>query len=331
MIHYRLARPDDIAQCVQFIADHPVLAPRYGTAIDQLGEVWHRFLGSDALFSIVAEEKGSTTATRLIASYISSFVSDDFASDLATPPLKWIGPEVVNRCIHGPVPVLTDAEVRQANSTGGVNILVWPTAPRADFENLPELVQGGQTLFFETYRGFNIKRLQVQASHPVEMEVGVNSGAWCLRAGDAVHFRTLEQPAEVAFLQPHMLEVTKEMAARQPGTWVSVLLTHRKPVIGFTRSEQRLLSAALQGGTDEELSDLLGVSLSAVKKMWASIYRRVQSAKPSDVRIDLHESANGDRGKEKKQKLLVYLREHPEELKPYSLRLLENARSSHSD
>lgn len=324
MIHYRLARPDDIATCVQFVADHPILAPRYGSAIEHLGTVWRRFLGSDALFSIVSEETDSGSSPRLIGSYISSFVSDDFASDLAKPPLKWIGPELVNRCLNSPAPVLTDAEVRQANSTSGVNIMVWPTAPRADFENLSELTQGGQALFFEAYRGFNIKRLQVQASHPLEMEVAVNSGAWCLRAGDGIHFRTLEQPAEVAFLQPHMLEVTKEMAARQPGTWVSLLLTHRKPVIGFSRSEQRLLSAALQGGTDGELSNLLGVSLSAVKKMWASIYLRVQSAKPLDLRIELDEGVDGDRGKEKKQKLLVFLREHPEELRPYSLRLREN-------
>ena len=225
MIRYRLARPDDITTCVRFIADHPVLA----------AEIWacHRAFG-DRVASLSRlgcplqhrqRRDGLRSATRLIGAYIASFVSDDFASELATPPLKWIGPELVNRCIHGPVPILTDAEVRQANSTSGMNILVWPTAPRADFENLPELVQGGQSLFFETYRGFNIKRLQVQASHPVEMAVAVNSGAWCLRAGDAVHFRTLEQPAEVAFLQPHMLEVTKEMAARQPGTWVSLLLT----------------------------------------------------------------------------------------------------------
>jgi hypothetical protein len=91
MIHYRLARPDDITTCVQFIADHPVLRPRYGNAIEHLGTVWRRFLGSDALFSIVAEEKGSGTATRLISSSIASFVSDDFASDLAKPPLRWVG------------------------------------------------------------------------------------------------------------------------------------------------------------------------------------------------------------------------------------------------
>ena len=323
MIRYRLARPDDIATCVKFIADHPVLGPRYGSAIEHLGGVWLRFLDSDGLFSIVCEETGPGTATRLIGSYIAAIISDGFAIELATPPLKWIGPELVKRCIHGPVPILTDAEVRHANSISGVNILVWPTAPSTDFENLPELLQEGQALFFDAYRGFNIQRLQVQASHPAEMAVAMNSGAWRLRDEDAVHSRILEQPAEDAVLQPHMLEATKEMAAQQPGSWVSLLLAYRKPVIGFTRSEQRLLSAALQGGTDGELSDQLGISLSAVKKTWANIYLRVQSRKPSDLRIEL-DGTDGDRGKEKKQKLLAYLREHPEELRPYSLRLLEN-------
>lgn len=323
MIRYRLACPDDIATCVKFIADHPVLGPRYGSAIAHLGTVWRRFLGSDALFSIVSEENG-TGSTRTICSQIASFVSDDFATELAIPPLKWIGPELVNRCIHGPAPVLTDAEVRHSNSTQGLNILVWPTGPRADFENLPELFQGSQVIFFDAYRGFNIKLLQTQATHPIEIAMAVNSGGWYLRNTPSGHFSSSQEPAESMFLQPHMLEITKEMAAKRPGSWASLFFAYRKPVIGFTPGEQRLLSAALQGGTDVELSDLLGVSLSAVKKMWASIYLRVQSRKPFDLRIELDESLDGDRGKEKKQKLLVYLREHPEELRPHSLRLLES-------
>ena len=323
MIRYRLACPDDIATCVKFIADHPVLGPRYGPAIAHLGTVWRRFLGSDALFSIVSEENGTGSAGT-ICSQIASFVSDDFATELATPPLKWIGPELVNRCIHGPAPVLTDTEVRHSNSTQGLNILVWPTGPRADFENLPELFQGSQVIFFDAYRGFKMKRVQTQATNPIEIAMAVNSGGWCLRNTPSLHLPSLEEPAESMFLQPHMLEVTKEAAAKQPGSWANLFFAYRKPVIGFTPSEQRLLSAALQGGTDGELSDLLGVSLSAIKKKWASIYLRVQSRTPCDQEIVLDESVDGDRGKEKKQKLLVYLREHPEELKPYSMRLLAN-------
>ena len=89
------------------------------------------------------------------------------------------------------------------------------------------------------------------------------------------------------------------MAAKQPGSWANLFFAYRKPVIGFTPSEQRLLSAALQGGTDGELSDLLGISLLVVKKMWASIYLRVQSRNPFGARVELDERIDGDRGKEK--------------------------------
>jgi hypothetical protein len=324
MIRYRRAQPDDIATCVQVIADHPVLGPRYGSAIERLATVWRRFLGSDALFSIVSEETGPGSASRTICAHFASFISDGFATDLITPPLKWIGPELVNRCLQGRAPVLSDSEVRHANSTDGLNILVWPTGPRSDFENLAELFKGSQVIFFDTYRGFNIKRLQTQATHPVEMLMAVNSGAWYLRDTASTRFQSFQEPPESMFRKPHMLEVTREVAAEQPGSWASLFFAYRKPVIGFTRSEQRLLSAAMEGGTDGELSGLLGISLSAVKKMWASIYLRAQSRKPFDVRIELDESVDGDRGKEKKRKLLAYLREHPEELRPYSLRLLEN-------
>jgi DNA-binding CsgD family transcriptional regulator len=323
MIRHRLALPDDIATCLPFLAKHPVLGPRYGPSVEQLGKLWRRFLDSDALFSIVSED-GDLGNPRPIWSQIASFISDDFANELVTPPLRWIGPALVDRCLLGPTPVLTNAEVRHANSTEGLNILVWPTSPRADFKEVSELLQGSQSVFFDAYRGFNIKRLQAQASHPMEIVMAVNSGGWCVRGNDSSHFQHFAEPPESIFLQPHMLEVTKEMAAKQPGTWANLFFAYCKPAIGFTRTEQRLLSAALQGGTDEELSDLLGVSLSTVKKVWASVYIRVRSRERFGVRITLDESIDGNRGKQKKQKLLVYLRHHQEELRPYSLTMLEN-------
>jgi hypothetical protein len=324
MIRFRPARPADINPCVKFVADHPVLGPRYGSTIEQLGVVWGGLLGSDALFSLVSEEADSGGVGRLICAQVASFITDDFAAELTKPPLKWIGPELVNRCLHGPTPVMTDAEVRKANSTSGLNLLIWPTCPRHNFENLPELLQGSQTLFFEAYRGFNLNRLQAQATHPLELRMAINSGGWYLRNIASTFSQSFEEPSELISLQPHMLEVTREKAAAQPGTWANLFFAYRKPVIGFARSEQRLLSAALQGGTDRELSDLLGVFLSAVKKMWASIYLRIQTREHVDIGMELGESLDGDRGKEKKQKLLAYLRDHQEELRPHSLRLLQN-------
>ena len=50
---------------------------------------------------------------------------------------------------------------------------------------------------------------------------------------------------------------------------IGSLFVYRPPQFGFSRAEQRLLLAALHGGTDRELSGDLGISLATVKKTWA--------------------------------------------------------------
>jgi hypothetical protein len=102
---------------------------------------------------------------------------------------------------------------------------------------------------------------------------------------------------------------------------------YRSPHLGFNRSEQRLLLCALGGETDADLSRILSVSLPAVKNVWASIYRRVSRQMPELIADPfLSEDAEAlRRGKEKKRRLLAWLREHPEELRPVSRRLLRQA------
>jgi DNA-binding CsgD family transcriptional regulator len=105
-------------------------------------------------------------------------------------------------------------------------------------------------------------------------------------------------------------------------TWMSSLFMHVPPKMGLSQSEQRLLLAALRGGTDEDLSDELAISVSAVKKAWRSIYDRAAEHLPGHI-LD-GEREDGERGKQKKQRLLAHLRSHPEELRPHSRKLLKH-------
>ncbi len=321
MIRCGLMQLEDVSACVKIVANHPVLGPRYGSALDQLESVWRQLAHSDAFFAMVAKE-AADGCSKTLGSQMACFVTDDFATEIATAPFKWVGPELVNRFLHGPSPVLTNAQVRLANSADGLNTLVWPSCYCTEYETHLELRQMSQVVFVEVYRGFQIKRLQMQAIHPVELRIAINSGAWYLRSADSNYSQDLGKLSGSAALKPHIVEVTRAMVSNQPGTWVSQLFAYRKPEMGFPRSEQRLLSAALQGGTDQELAEQLGISLSAVKKMWASAYHRIESRRASTLEFERKENANGDRGREKKQKLLVYLRDHPEELRPYSMKLL---------
>ena len=78
-----------------------------------------------------------------------------------------------------------------------------------------------------------------------------------------------------------------------------------------------MLSSALTGATDEHLSRTLDISIPAIKKTWASIYRRVADHMPELVPDAFQSDAGGaPPGKEKRRELLGYLREHPEELRP---------------
>ena len=322
MIRCGLMQLEDVSACVKIVANHPVLGPRYGSALDHLESVWRQLAHSDAFFAMVAKETASG-CSKTLGSQMACFITDDFAAEIATAPFKWVGSELVNRFLHGPSPILTNAQVRLANSADGLNTLVWPSCYLTEYETHLELRQMSQVVFVEVYRGFQIKRLQMQAIHPVELHIAINSGAWYLRSADSNYSQDLGKLSGSAALKPHIVEVTRAMVSNQPGTWVSQLFAYRKPVMGFPRSEQRLLSAALQGGTDQELAEELGISLSAVKKMWASAYHRIESRRASILEFERKENANGDRGREKKQKLLVYLRDHPEELRPYSMKLLD--------
>ena len=88
---------------------------------------------------------------------------------------------------------------------------------------------------------------------------------------------------------------------------------------GFSRREQQLLLCALAGNsaTDQELAGALGVSIPTIKKMWSSIYDRVADASPEIVpALSRPHRGKSERGKEKRRRLLVYLREHPEDGDP---------------
>ena len=80
-----------------------------------------------------------------------------------------------------------------------------------------------------------------------------------------------------------------------------------------------MLLAVLAGksGTDEELTEALGVSLPTIKKMWLSVYRRTTDVQSKTIR-DSGRPGAAERGKEKRRHLLAYLRDHPEELRPVS-------------
>jgi hypothetical protein len=48
--------PTDVPECVEIVAAHPVIGPRYGPAIQHLRTAWLRLLESEAKIAVVFED-----------------------------------------------------------------------------------------------------------------------------------------------------------------------------------------------------------------------------------------------------------------------------------
>ncbi len=327
-LRHRPMRPQDVAGCVAIVAAHPQLGPRYGNAIGELKKAWLQLLDHEAKTAVVFEEVGES-GVRILGSGVSAFVSDAFIREVKQPPFFWFGPELARRIATGASPLLSDREIREANACGGLNLLTWEGCIRPEEIKRPDVYNKVMSAFLEEHRGYLFKEIIGTQAETVERFLSmIKSGGMLLDALSGEWKDAYSGEPQEIIQRPHVLGLSREIETRRPGSLVGMLFDHQPPRLGFSASEQRLLQAALRGGTDEELSVELEISLSAVKKAWRTIYERVEASLPGLVPFNL---AAGDsmpqRAKEKKRQLMVYLRDHPEELRPVSRKLLRQSRS----
>lgn len=321
----RPMQPADVSECVNIVAADPVMGPRYGAQVEELGNTWRDLLGSAAMTTAVFEQP-QQKRKKIVGFGISAFVSDEFIHQIKTPPLRWCGPELAKRVTGTDSPILSDTQVREANSGAGLNALVWESLATVEIGHRPEVYHVLLGAFIEAHRGFFLKELiTLQSGCADRMQFAVDSGGLYWYPVRQLYEPTQPRPAESFVASPYIVGITRELACARPGSWVSTLFDYCPPGFGLSRGEQQLLLTALAsyGGTDQDLAAVLRLSVPTVKKMWGSAYRRVNACDPELIPDSGQaESGTHDRGREKKRSLLAYVREHPEELRLYSPKLL---------
>jgi hypothetical protein len=320
----RAMRAQDVGECAKIVATHPVIGPRYGKAIADLKPAWLRLLKSEGQVAAVLEEIEGTRTTICMVG-VSVFVGDDFLRELKSPPLRWLGPELAKRILRGDSPLLSGKQVRDANSGEGMNLVVWEGCIRPGFEHKGEIHRRLLDLFLDLHRGYIWKEVISQHMESVErLEWTLQTGGRLWNAAAGRYVESMKKDPRDIINEPHYAGATREMERERPGTWVGALFDYHPPQMGLSPSEQRLATLALCGKTDDELAEELGASLSTVKNTWRSIFNRAASRLPEIFTTLAEEVLNATgRGKEKRRPLLAYLREHPEELRPVSRRLME--------
>jgi hypothetical protein len=269
-------------------------------------------------------EDVSEGAIQICGFGIGLFVHDEFVREMKTPPLFWFGPELAKRIADGNSPALSNREVSEANSREGLNVVVWEAIPRPEFANRPDVYHLMVEAYRQLYRGFLLKEMITSQAESVQrLQWSIDAGGVIWNPAKGRYVNSVGRGLEQFVREPHIVGITREVEFKRLGSWVGTLFDYEPPQFGFSRSEQRLLLAALGrvSGTDRELSEILRLSLPTIKKKWGSIYRRLIDRNPK-IMSECARVEPTERGKEKRRHLLSYLREHPEELRPVANRLL---------
>ena len=302
----------DVENCVALLASHPEERRRYGGLLEELPAAWKKLIRGRTLTSALLEDMDAQR--QLVGLGVAVFVDDEFLRRLKSPPWVWMGPELTRRACGSSSDILSASQIREANSDDGVNIAVWAgIVSAADCED--RTFMRLYRAFVEGHVGYHIKELIAQ---PVDMKQihGAIQGGVSLLSGEG-HYVDGRPISERLLDTPFIVGGDRETVKRTYGSWFSgSLFPYTPPIIYFRPAEQRLLLAALSGLTDEELSNELGVSYSAIKKTWGAVYDRATRALPDEFLDKAYDKPVTKRGKQKKQRLLAYLRNHMEELRP---------------
>lgn len=282
-------------------------------AICSLLRLWRETLEGRSGTSAVVEDTDRLERSRIVAWGLSVFVSDSFMIDVKTRLPPYVGLHLLRRWSDGHSPILTLSEIRRANEGDGLNILA---LHHGWLENTaPDQVIAAQQKLAESFNAYHAGYKVKEFLHEV---YGAESVRHYRNIGVLLRKEYADQPTPTPppppGREPRLVGITREEALSRPGTLAMGIFLYAPPRFGFTNGERDLLQQALDGRTDEELAQVLHVSLATVKKRWEAVYDRVADVVesltlPTNVTI-------GRRGAEKRRRLLAYLREHPEELRP---------------
>jgi hypothetical protein len=317
-MQFRLMRPDDFPVCITLLPPAFVIT---ATLRAELPAVWRPLLAAGQLNGGVVIEADVSGAQSIAAFGMTAFVSDAFVAQHAAAPRPYLSAIVYERLLSGHSPILDAQQVRRANSSGGLNLLIlhFGTRGAAPTDSRALAAVGvAQEGFRLTHAGYHIRRILQEGYGPQQLAF-LTAGGFLVKSDYQRYYAEAAGAAPPASERPFLAGLDRaDPESRLPGTALSSLFQAQVPRFHFSPAEQRVLARAVMDEGDEEVAEALGVSGDAVKKIWRRIYERV-AAVDHELVSDVAERSPIVRGKEKRRRLVRYLRYHLEELRPFSL------------
>jgi hypothetical protein len=319
-MQFRLIRPDDVPVCASLLPRAFRIPAAVKCAVPAL---WHRLLSAGQLNGGVVIDGDRSDEHSIAAFGLTAFVSDAFVEEHAAAPRPYLSGIVYEHLLSGRSPILDAPQVRRANSSGALNLLILHFGTRAPAPADPRALAAvgvAQEGFRLTHAGYHIRRILQEVYGPQELAF-LTAGGFLPKDDYARFYADAGRCPPPLDERPFLAGLDREdPESRLPGSALSSLFQAQVPRFQFSPAEQRVLARAVLDEGDDEVAQALEVSGDAVKKIWRRIYERVAAVDP-DLLGDVPEPSSSTRGKEKRRRLVRYLRYHLEELRPFEARI----------
>lgn len=245
-----------------------------------------------------------------------SFVKKSFVEAELRHPSPGLNARIIESVVAGTPVIATYPEVRDANTGGDLHQVILDTSWKNDgslsLAKVDEVRVVLGRAYQELFAGYRFSRILTELVD--EVDLWHVHGLKVFRVVDQFESFRRKNPATRWNRERALVEVTLDTIRSDPHSIAAELFQHQlAPQFAFTRGQQELLELALEGNDDATAAKSLFVTRPAIKRRWESIFERVGLLQPDLCPLD----GEGTRGLQKRQRILAYVRSHPEELRPF--------------
>jgi hypothetical protein len=308
-LRYRLTQEDDLPECLALIPEWLALGPAVTAALPGLWASMYRW---PMVLTMVMEDLALPRGQRIQAWGVGLLLGPAEVAQLkldALPP-PGVARRTYEALLDGRLPELDDATLGRHNARGEISGLSLHFCSRPlQFEQAA--TQALITIANDSFRA-SMCGYQLRAQY---FENHVQTEPFMATAG----FQRRPRPPEQEASGLQWWGMTRDEArAILPGSTVRALFDAHPPRFRLSLSQRRMLWMALFYEDDEQLAQQLQLSSHGLKKLWRGVYERIQDGVPDFFGDDLGADEEGKRGPEKRRQVLAYVRQRPEELRPWN-------------
>ena len=315
-----MAREGTVSSIPEWQTLHRTLGISYSKSEwRELPVMWQELLASGRLKLFLVEDRNEPAGSRIISCCSALFVTDVFCRELKSAAASLLGIELVRRFLSHALPVLSRDEIARTNARDGLNLVLCFEGPERSCLSgdryLPVREKRYEALQL-VIGGYQVKEFLANPIGERAYEEMIDAGAKRRRDDSG---REPNGAARTPF-RARLVGLTRKEAEAHPGSQLAGLFVYTPPRFHFSPSEQTLLQHALTGETGEDSAASLSLSPWTVKKRWQTVYERVALVDKELLPTRIANRArNAPRGSESRRRLLNYLRQHPEELRPFRI------------